>query len=293
MSPGGPSSDRVVPTVLAWYRTNARDLPWRSAGRTPWGVLVSEVMLQQTPVDRVLPVWRAWMERWPAPAGLAAASPAEVIRAWGRLGYPRRALRLRECAVALGAGGRVPDSVAALRCLPGIGDYTAAAVAAFAYGVRTVVLDTNIARVLARAVGGAALPSPGFRDERAAAAALLPDAAPVSAAWNQAVMELGALVCRSADPACEMCPLRPVCAWYGAGRPPADACRRPPAQGYEGTDRQARGRVLALLREHRPGVPRQDIIAALPRAGQAGRAIDSLIADGLAVAAGGVVRLPE
>jgi len=290
---GALSPDRAVPGVTAWYAVHARDLPWRSPGRSPWGVLVSEVMLQQTPVDRVVPVWQAWMARWPVPADLAAESAAEVIRAWGRLGYPRRALRLRECAAAIVAdeAGRVPDSLAALRRLPGVGDYTAAAVAAFAFGRRVVVLDTNIARVLARAVRGLALPSPGFRDERTPAAAFLPDGPEESVAWNQAVMELGALVCRSTDPACDDCPLGDACVWRGAGCPPPATTPRP--QGYEGTDRQARGRVLALLRDHPAGLPRDAILAALPRPPQAGRAIDTLVDDGLAVVADGVVRLPE
>src|SRR4051794_2660071 len=148
--------------VLDWYAAHARDLPWRAPGTGPWAVLVSEVMLQQTPVARVEPVWRAWLDRWPTPADLAAASPADVIRAWGKLGYPRRALRLREAAVAVTErhGGVVPAEVAALEALPGIGTYTARAVACFGYGQRQPVVDTNVRRVVARLVHGRAEAAP-------------------------------------------------------------------------------------------------------------------------------------
>src|SRR5881398_713245 len=146
--------------VTRWYAEAARDLPWRASGCSPWGVLVSELMLQQTPVSRVLPVWLDWMARWPSPSALAAAAPGEAVRAWGRLGYPRRALRLHACAVAVAEqhGGRVPDDHAQLLALPGVGDYTAAAVASFAYGRSHAVLDTNVRRVLGRAVPASEFP---------------------------------------------------------------------------------------------------------------------------------------
>ena len=154
---------------MTWYDAHARDLPWRRPGTTPWEVLVSEVMSQQTPVARVVPAWQEWMRRWPGPAELAQAPTAAVLRVWGRLGYPRRALRLIECArsVVEQHGGVLPDDLDALLALPGVGEYTAGAVLAFAHGRRALVLDTNVRRVLARAVGGQALPAPSLnRAER-------------------------------------------------------------------------------------------------------------------------------
>ena len=185
-----PSSPLHAP-VLEWYAGNARDLPWRSPGTTAWGVLVSEVMLQQTPVARVEPVYRAWLERWPTPAALAQEPAGEAVRAWGRLGYPRRALRLHAAATEVVArnDGRLPTSYAGLRALPGVGDYTAAAVASFAHGARHAVLDTNVRRVLARAVGGAEQPAPAVTAaERARAEAVVPDEPAVAARWAVAVM---------------------------------------------------------------------------------------------------------
>jgi A/G-specific adenine glycosylase len=145
-----------------WFGETARDLPWREAECSAWGILVSEVMLQQTPVVRVLPVWRDWMERWPTPAHLAGEPSGEAVRHWGRLGYPRRALRLHAAAVAIRNehGGEVPDNYPELLTLPGVGNYTAAAVAAFAFGRRETVVDTNIRRVHARLISGHALPAP-------------------------------------------------------------------------------------------------------------------------------------
>lgn len=160
MTTAVPNAVRYTEPILGWYAEHARDLPWRAPDATPWGILVSEVMLQQTPVARVLPIWRRWMERWPTPAALAAEPSGEAVRAWGRLGYPRRALRLHACAVAITErhGGQVPSSYEALRELPGIGAYTAAAVASFAYRQRHAVLDTNVRRVLARLIGGVEYP---------------------------------------------------------------------------------------------------------------------------------------
>ncbi len=186
-------------TLLDWFDANARDLPWRHADCTPWGVLVSEIMLQQTPVARVLPVWRQWMERWPKPADLAAASQGEVLRAWGKLGYPRRALRLHTAANTIVAehGGEVPADVDTLLSLPGIGAYTARAVAAFAYGRRAPVVDTNVRRVVARAVHGAAEAGPpSTKRDLDDVEALLPDGPDEARAarFSAALMELGALV---------------------------------------------------------------------------------------------------
>jgi len=271
--------------VLAWYARNARDLPWRAPGVTPWAVLVSEIMLQQTPVARVLPEYSRWLARWPAPASLAAEPAGEAIRQWGRLGYPRRALRLHETATILTTrhGGTVPADRDALLALPGIGSYTAAAVASFAFGQRHAVLDTNVRRVLARLVTGqpapAAAPSVA---ERRLAESLLPAEPAVAARWSVAVMELGALVCTAAGPRCGACPVARDCAWLAAGRPsePAEAARRR-TQRYDGTDRQCRGRLLAVLRETGDPVRRADFDAVWPGQAQLDRALDGLVADGL------------
>ena len=272
--------------VLAWYARNARDLPWRAPGATPWAVLVSEIMLQQTPVARVLPEYLRWMARWPAPAALAAEPAGEAIRQWGRLGYPRRALRLHETAAIVTArhGGTVPADVDALLALPGIGRYTAAAVASFAFGQRHAVLDTNVRRVLARLAGGQPAPALRYRGEPSAAErrlaeSVLPAEPAVAARWSVAVMELGALVCTAASPRCGACPVAGDCAWLAAGRPAAAA--RPRAQRYDGTDRQCRGRLLAVLRAAGDPVGRADFDAVWPGQAQLARALDGLVADGL------------
>ena len=176
-----PSASALHDAVLDWYDDHARDLPWRGVAATPWSVMVSELMLQQTPVARVLPVHAAWLERWPTPADLAAESTGEAVRMWGRLGYPRRALRLHAAAVAIVErhDGAVPTSYDDLLALPGVGDYTASAIASFAFGQRHVVLDTNVRRVLARAVSGVEFPAPAVtRAERDVATSLLPDDPP-------------------------------------------------------------------------------------------------------------------
>jgi A/G-specific adenine glycosylase len=282
--------------VLDWYAASARPLPWREPGCTPWGVLVSEVMSHQTPVARVEPVWREWMRRWPAPVDLAAESPGEVVRAWGRLGYPRRALRLREAAIAITEhhGGEVPSDEALLRALPGVGGYTAAAVAAFAFGTRTTVVDTNVRRVLVRAVGGREHAAPALTAaELALAASLVPADPPTSATWNVAVMELGALVCRARAPRCDACPVEDLCAWVAGGRPAHDGPARR-GQAWHGTDRQVRGAVLALLRETPRPVPRAELEAAGPDPTQVDRCIASLVEDGLVEPTGrGRYRLPR
>jgi A/G-specific adenine glycosylase len=288
--------DQVVDQVVGWYAANARDLPWRAPDTDGWAVLVSEVMLQQTPVARVLPVYESWLARWPTPAALAADSPGDAVLAWGRLGYPRRALRLHEAAVAIRDrhAGTVPADYDALRALPGIGDYTAAAVASFAYGRRHVVLDTNVRRVLARVVSGRELPGPSVTAaERALATDLLPPEPRRAALWAVASMELGALICTARTPRCERCPITVACAWHAAGRPADDGPPRK-VQTYAGTDRQVRGRLLAVLRAAAPDpVDRAALDAAWHLAEQRGRALDGLIADGLVEAAGdGCFRLP-
>lgn len=269
--------------ILAWYETNARDLPWRSPDATPWGVLVSEIMLQQTPVARVLPVWDAWMTRWPTPAALAAEPSGEAVRAWGRLGYPRRALRLHETARAITEhhGGEVPSSHDDLLALPGIGAYTAAAVASFAFKQRHAVLDTNVRRVLARLLSGEEYPPKSqTKAEVKLAEGLLPADPPTAARWAVAVMELGALVCTARTPRCADCPVYDKCSWRLAGRPAYDG---PPRRGqtYAGTDRQCRGRLLAVLREAEGPVPKPALDVIWSDAPQRERALDALIADGL------------
>ncbi|WP_122816197.1 HhH-GPD family protein [Nocardioides pantholopis] len=274
--------------VLAWYDVNARELPWRSAQASPWSVMVSEFMLQQTPVSRVLPVHEQWLERWPTPADLAAEPAGEAVRAWGRLGYPRRALRLHAAAAAIVErfGGAVPAEYADLRSLPGVGDYTAAAIATFAHGRRHVVLDTNVRRVLARTLGGVELPALSVtRAERDAAAAVLPDDEPTAATWSVAVMELGALVCTAARPRCAACPVEDLCAWRAAGHPAYDGPPRK-AQAWAGTDRQCRGRLLAVLRESEGPVHRTRLDAVWAEDGQRTRCLASLVEDGLVAVAG-------
>ena len=277
-----------------WWAAAARDLPWREPGTSPWAVLVSEVMLQQTPVARVVDVHRAWLARWPEPASLAGEPAGEAVRAWGRLGYPRRALRLHAAARACvdRHGGAVPDDLEDLLALPGVGPYTARAVACFAYGRRVPVVDVNVARVLARAVDGEARPvrAVGAAD-LARVEALLPADPSQACAVSAALMELGALVCRARAPACAACPLAQRCAWLGAGRPPAPG-PPPPAQAWEGTDRQCRGRLLAVLREADGPVDGAAVRAAWPDAGQRERCLAGLVADGLAARVPGGTALP-
>ena len=271
-----------VTAILDWYASHQRDLLWRRPDATAWAILVSEVMLQQTPVARVLPVYEEWLSRWPTPASLAATPAGDAVRAWGRLGYPLRALRLHATARILTQhhGGEVPTSVDALIALPGIGAYTAAAVASFAFGQRKAVLDINVRRVLARLFHGQERPpsSPSAAEVRLAES-LLPAQPGRSARWSVAVMELGALVCTAARPDCPSCPVALSCAWRLAGSPRSDARRR--AQTYEGTDRQCRGRLLAVLREAHGPVPGPRLDAAWPDPAQRARALDSLVADGL------------
>ena len=273
----------LAATAIQWFDQHARDLPWRRPGIGAWAILVSEVMLQQTPVARVLPVFDEWLARWPTPAALAADTPAEAIRVWGRLGYPRRALRLHECATALVArhGGEVPADVDVLLALPGIGAYTARAVAAFAYGKREPVVDTNVRRLVARAVTGAPDAGPATTAaDLVATADLLPEEPAKAARASAAFMELGALICVARAPRCPVCPLVPVCAWRQAGAPPPDGPTRRPQQ-YAGTDRQVRGLLMAVLREAHGPVPRGRLDLVWHDDVQRGRALTGLLADGL------------
>lgn len=274
----------AISRVNAWFAANARELPWRKSDCGAWGVLVSEIMLQQTPVVRVLRVWHEWMQRWPMPADLAAAQQADAVRAWGRLGYPRRAKRLWECAVAIVErhGGQVPRDREDLLALPGVGDYTASAVMSFAWGDRALVLDTNVRRVIARAWRGEPLPPPSITaSERAMASTLVPARPAEAALWAAASMELGALVCTARAPRCQECPLRDECAWFSAGRPWLESAERR-AQPWHGTDRQVRGQIMAILRTATsPAVIESRVELALVPPSQVETCIDSLVADGL------------
>jgi A/G-specific adenine glycosylase len=284
-----PRSVDLAGIAIAWFDEHARDLPWRHAEAGAWGVLVSEIMLQQTPVARVEPAWHAWMARWPDPAALAADTVAEAIRAWGRLGYPRRALRLHACAEAIVAhhGGVVPERLEELLALPGIGTYTARAVAAFAYGQRQPVVDTNVRRLVARAVAGRPDAGPATTAaDLVAVEALLPAQDRLAARASAAFMELGALICTARSPRCQECPLWRGCAWRLIGSPAGTGPARRP-QRYAGTDRQVRGLLLAVLREESGPVPAARLDLVWPEAGQRDRALAGLVADGLVVPASG------
>ena len=269
--------------ILKWYDAHARDLPWRRPEATAWSVMVSEFMLQQTPVARVLPVYERWLLTWPTPAALAAEAPGEAVRAWGRLGYPRRALRLHAAAVAIvdRHDGQVPSSYDELLALPGVGDYTAAAIASFAHHRRHAVLDTNVRRVLARAVTGVEFPGTSVtKAERELACSLLPESGPEAAQWSVAVMELGALRCIAKEPRCGACPIADSCLWRAAGYPSYDGPARK-VQTYAGTDRQCRGRLLAVLRDSDGSVHRSRLDAVWAPADQRDRCLASLLDDGL------------
>ena len=270
--------------ILRWYAGHARDLPWRRRGATPWSIMVSEFMLQQTPVSRVIPAHAAWLARWPQPAAMADASPADAVRQWDRLGYPRRAVRLHASAQLIVSrhGGEVPTSVEELRALPGVGSYTAAAIASFAFGQRHAVLDTNVRRVLTRLVTGEGLPreTPTVA-ERRLAESLLPQDGRQAAQWSVGLMELGALVCTATRPRCADCPFAGECAWLQRGRPPAAARR---GQGaYEGSDRQCRGELLAVLRAATAPVSADILAAAWHDSAQRARALAALVSDGMVV----------
>nr|AAD21076.1 A/G-specific adenine glycosylase [Streptomyces antibioticus] len=281
--------------VIDWFDDHARDCPWRHPEAGAWAVMVSEFMLQQTPVSRVLPVYEQWLARVPRPADLAADAPGEAVRAWGRLGYPRRALRLHGAAVAITErhGGDVVGTTAQLLALPGIGEYTAAAVASFAYGQRHAVLDTNVRRVFARAVTGVQYPpNATTAAERRLARALLPEDEGTAARWAAASMELGALVCTAKNETCVRCPIAGQCAWRLAGKPEHDG---PPRRGqtYAGTDRQVRGKLLAVLREAHAPVPQEALDQVWQEPVQPPRALDGLVPDGLVEPLpGGTYRLP-
>jgi len=284
---GHGTESPLVPALIDWFDAHERALPWRSSD--PWGVLTSEFMLQQTPVDRVIPVWHAWRERWPTPEALAVSSVGDALRAWGRLGYPRRAARLHASAVIITRDhdGTVPHETEALRALPGVGDYTAAAVQAFAFGRRSVVLDTNVRRVLARTLDGTAAQTPHITTaERTRSDDLWPAEDARSARWSAAVMEFGAVVCTARAPACERCPVQEHCLWTHDGRPqPTEPGRRQPT--YAGSDREARGAVLQALRDSLGPLSSRAVASVWADQEQRERALEGLVSDGL------VVRLPR
>jgi A/G-specific adenine glycosylase len=272
--------------VLAWFKENQRDLPWRKS--TSWGVVVSEFMLQQTPVNRVLPIWNEWMNRWPTPNDLSAAKKSDLLKAWGRLGYPRRALRLHEAAtiIATQHNNQVPKTEAELRNLPGVGEYTAAAIMAFAHKEKSLVLDVNIRRLFARALDGQELPPLHITNtERQIRTELIPKEA---SRWAAATMELGALVCTATKPLCDKCPIANQCLWCAKGFPKSET-KKKPAQKWHGTDRQCRGRLLSLLMAD-DYVEIHSLVGICTSQEQTQRCIDSLIADGLIeVSNGGIL----
>lgn len=263
--------------IISWFKKNKRDLPWRKTDA--WGVLVSEIMLQQTPVQRVLPIYNEWMKRWPTPAHLAKATPAEVITAWGRLGYPRRALRLHECAKVITTEfkGAIPSSEAELRKLPGIGEYTAAAVVAFAFEGRSLVLDINIRRLFSRLFKGEEAPSAApTKAERIEYGEYLPKKDPHI--WAAATMELGALICTAKNPLCGRCPVADKCAWRSLDYPLSERVKR--TQTWHGTDRQCRGTIVQALRENST-LNKKQIHLLWDVPSQVEKAILTLLDDGL------------
>lgn len=286
----------IVSSVNEWFEANKRDLPWRAEGYGAWGILVSEIMLQQTPVVRVIPRLEQWLDRWPTPASLAASPPGDAVRAWERLGYPRRALNLHAAAVQITEhhGGVVPEDVSSLLALPGIGDYTARAVAVFAYGHRHPVVDTNVRRVIARAVNGdGEAGPPSAQRDLAAMTALLPEDDGAARTFNAASMELGAVVCTARAPRCDECPVATLCAWRLAGYPVYEGAKAAVQKRFEGSDRQVRGLIMAELRASDIPVTAAEIETVWPDAVQRDRALAGLLVDGLVVASHGGYTLPS
>jgi A/G-specific adenine glycosylase len=263
--------------ITAWFKANKRDLPWRKSDA--WGVLVSEIMLQQTPVQRVLPIYQEWMRRWPTAADLAKATPAEVITAWGRLGYPRRALRLHECAKVITSEfkGIIPKEEAELRKLPGIGEYTAAAMVAFAFEGKSLVLDINIRRLFSRLYKGEETPTAApTKAERIEYAQYIPEKK--AHIWAAATMELGALICTAKKPLCGRCPVADKCQWRSLDYPSSERVKR--TQSWHGTDRQCRGAIVQALRDNQKLSKRElNLLWDVPS--QVEKAILTLLDDGL------------
>jgi A/G-specific adenine glycosylase len=285
-----PPAVTIEQPLLDWAPAGWRDLPWRRT-RDPWHVLVSELMLQQTQAERVAPRWEAFIDRWPTPAACASSPPSDVVRAWAGLGYNRRALNVHRAAVAVVErhGGAVPDDLASLLALPGVGAYTARAVLVFAYERDEAVVDTNAARVISRAVAGR---SAGRTEIQRLADGLVPRGR--GWAWNQAILDLGARVCTARRPACATCPLAMVCRWRAGGGP--DPSARLGAAGrsapFAGSDRQGRGRLLDALRAGPVAVADLAPACGWPDDGdRASRIAAGLVSDGFASFEGPVLAL--
>jgi len=263
--------------VFAWFEANKRDLPWRKS--TPWGVMVSEYMLQQTQVNRVLPVWNEWMQRWTTPKDLAGAKKSDLLKAWGRLGYPRRALRLHEAAtiIAKEFKDQVPDSIEELRQLPGVGEYTAAAIMAFAHKKSSLLLDVNVRRLFSRSLEGRDFPPLHMTNsERESRTQLIPTDAHT---WAAATMELGALICNSTKPKCDICPLSNSCLWRAKGFPCSHNAKKR-VQQWHGTDRQCRGVVIEFLSNH-PKATKNSLSKVWEDSSQLEKCLETLISDGI------------
>jgi A/G-specific adenine glycosylase len=274
--------------ILDWFEQNKRDLPWRNT--SPWGVMISEFMLQQTPVKRVLPIWSEWIDRWPTPADLAASKKSDAITAWGRLGYPRRAIRLHDSAglIARDFNNQVPRAIEDLRTLPGVGEYTAAAIAAFAYNEGALVMDINIRRFFARAIDGIETPtSTPSQIERRLRTELIPSD---GALWAAATMELGALICTARAPLCDQCPVKRSCSWRAAGYPKSEIVKK--SQAWAGTDRQCRGVIVQHLRDNQSAT-KSALLKLWDDTDQSEKAIKSLIADHLIEATGNRFKLAD
>jgi A/G-specific adenine glycosylase len=289
-----PGGSPFQVALLAWSERTRRDLPWRRT-RDPWAVLVSELMLQQTQVARVVPRYNQFMLRFPNPAECAQAAPGEVVRMWDGLGYNRRAVNLHRAATIVvdRHEGKLPADLSSLLELPGVGPYTARAVMTFAFEADVGLVETNSARILARAVAGRPLAAP---EAQATADRMVPN--DNSWAWNQAVVDLGATVCTRRAPSCDRCPVKPHCTWAKAGRAGPDpaegtAGASRPQSTFAGSDRQGRGRLVSALRAGPVDLDHVAAAAGWPtQPERAGRAVDQLVGEGLARRDGTTLRLP-
>ena len=278
----------IQQSILTWYEAHRRSLPWRDSD-DPYAVLVSEIMLQQTQVARVVPAFEAFLERFPDLATLAAAPRSDVLQAWRGLGYNRRAVALHRAAreVATRFGGSIPADLDGLRSLPGVGEYTARAILAFAFGHDSAPVDTNIRRVVSRSIAGAPVTGKALQ---AAADAAVPQGQGRN--WSAALMDLGARYC-SSRPACDHCPVASYCAWVGAGGSDPAAATDPARQSrFAGSTRYHRGRLLDALRDGAVALPVVAAAAQLDDADAAASLVAGLVRDGLAEEHEGHLRLP-
>ena len=282
--------DRIAVELLAWGSDTLRDLPWRRT-RNPWHVLVSEVMLQQTSVARVLPKFEAFIEEFPTPHALADAALGDALRLWSGLGYPRRCRNLQEAArvIVRERNGEFPSTLIELQSLPGIGQYTSRAILAFAFEQDVAVVDTNVSRVLSR-LEGRAMKS---RELQEMANSFVPQG--LGWEWNQVMMDFGARHCTLRSPNCTECPLKKLCAWHGVGDDPAplSSGASKPQGRFEGSDRQARGRALKAVSDGLCQTPQ--VVAAMGLAHDVKRAhelLDALVVEGLVVRSGRRLILP-